>query len=368
MRRLSSWTVATLILIAAGLWVASGHWQRGQQKTEARPAAAPSTQQAETARAVRAVVSAAEMRPEIVRVLGRTEAKRKVELRAQIDGRAEALPVEKGAMVQAGETVTVLANEDRSARLQEAQALLRQREIEFEASRQLNQRGFRPEVQHAEAAAKLDAGRAIVKRMEVEVGHTVIKAPFRGVLEKRPVELGSFVKIGDAVATIVDLDPIKVVAYVAERDIARVVLGAPAQAAVPDGTTIDGTITFVAATADGPTRTFRVEMETPNPDRRLIEGLTVELRVPVGTAQAHRITPAWLSLADDGQVGVKTVAEGGTVRFMPIQILAQAEEGRIWVGGLPEKVTLISVGQEFVRDGQSVRAVIQDRVASGGAS
>ena len=69
-----------------------------------------------------------------------------------------------------------------------------------------------------------------------------------------------------------------------------------------------------------------------------------------------------MTLNDDGVVGVRTVDATDTVRFMPVDILADETKG-VWLGGLPERVRLIVVGQEFVIDGERVTTV-----SSGGVS
>jgi multidrug efflux system membrane fusion protein len=68
------------------------------------------------------------------------------------------------------------------------------------------------------------------------------------------------------------------------------------------------------------------------------------------------VSPAILALADDGTLGVKTVDEDGTVVFRPVTIVEDGPDG-VWLAGLPERVTFITVGQEFVTDGQKVIGV-----------
>jgi multidrug efflux system membrane fusion protein len=271
------------------------------------------------------------------------------------------LPVERGQMVRTGDIVARIATDDRTARLREAQALLKQRQIEFEATQQLASKGHRSETQLADAAAKLDSARAMVKRIEVEIAQTIINAPFEGVLDTRPVELGAYVQAGDAIGMIVDLDPLRIIGFVNEQHVARIRKSMPAEAQLGSGTTLRGTITMVSVVADARTRTFRIEVEVPNPDNRIVEGLTSELRIPLGETLAHSISPALLTLADDGTVGVKLVSADGTVSFARVIVLGNSGEGAVFVSGLPERATIIAVGQDYVGAGQRVRAVPMQR-------
>ena len=74
---------------------------------------------------------------------------------------------------------------------------------------------------------------------------------------------------------------------------------------------------------------------------------------------AHFVTPALLSLADDGSIGLKTVDERNRVRFRPVEIIEDTPDG-IWLGGLPREIRIITVGQEFVVAGQEVRTIAPD--------
>jgi multidrug efflux system membrane fusion protein len=95
-------------------------------------------------------------------------------------------------------------------------------------------------------------------------------------------------------------------------------------------------------------------VEVPNPDFSLRAGITSELMVPVGTRDAHRISPAALVLDDEGELGVRTVNAGDIVEFHQVEVISEGADG-IWITGLPDQVNLITVGQEVVFDGQVVQ-------------
>lgn len=351
----SSYWMALAVVAGATAWVASGQIAGGSNPPEAAKKPAPQAAEAQPA-AVRVVESVAEARSRRVVLRGRTEPNRQVVLKAETMGRVAAIEAERGRRVAEGQRIVELAEDDRPARLAEARALLAQRDVEFKASRTLVERGVRADNQHAVARAQLDAARAMVTRMEVEMRRTVVRAPFAGVLDERPVELGQYLKDGDTVATLVDLDPVIVVAHLTEADRARVRIGQSGRAKLATGQEIEASVRFLAANADPATRTFRVELEAANPDLAVIGGITAEVLLAVENVQAHRITPALLSLDEQGVIGIKTVETGDKVVFHPVRILEDGPDG-MWVAGLPDRIRLISVGQEFVRSGQTVRPV-----------
>ena len=90
-------------------------------------------------------------------------------------------------------------------------------------------------------------------------------------------------------------------------------------------------------------------------------GVSAQVTIPTGEATAHRVAPSIISLDESGQLGVKTVVDGQVV-FHPIRIV-KTEIDSVWVTGLEDEVTIITVGQGFVRDGEEVRAEPQDEEA-----
>lgn len=360
MRR--SWLLAILIAAVAAGWMLSGQLDGGEP--EPAVAEAPAAETAPGPQAVPVRVAQIQAEPMIDQLVlqGRTLADRKVDVRAETYGVVEVILAERGAVVEEGAVLVRLSTEDREASLAEARALLTQRQVEYDAASQLNQRGFRATTDLAQSQAALDAARAMVRVAELGMERITIAAPFGGVVNDRQVEIGDFVENGDVIATIVDLDPMRVVGQISERRLGQVELGTLATVRLLDGSTVEGMVSFVGTVADTVTRTFPVEVEIANPDRRIIEGVTAELELPIGRVMAHRVTPAILSLSDNGDLGVKAVDETNHVVFYPTVVLGNAEDG-VWLGGLPPMVTVITVGQEFVKAGNLVDPVQENQMA-----
>lgn len=356
---------ALLLAVAAVAWIGSGIMFPTSPPAQQRLVGAPTPQNTAPAPAVRVVSASA--RPYLAELVinGRTEATRRVTLRGQTEGRVASVVAGKGAALAQGDVILTLEIDDRQARMAEARATLALRQTEYNASETLAERGFRAETARSQAQAQLEAARAAVETLRLDIERTTLRAPFDGILNDRPVEVGDFVRMGDTVATIVDLDPMIAVGQVSERDVADLAIGQTGTMRLPQGDTVTGVIRFISAAADPATRTFRIELEVPNPDHAIRDGVTAELRLPRREIMAHLVSPAVLTLAEDGVLGVKVV-EDGTARFLPVRIVADAQDG-IWLAGLPPTVELIVVGHEFVLDGQKVTPVYED-VPSGLAS
>jgi multidrug efflux system membrane fusion protein len=289
-------------------------------------------------------------------VNGETAPARVVDLAAETDGRVEYIGVKRGANVDRNAMIVRLDERDRNARLAQAEATVRQREVEYEGRLKLKGQSYVSEAQLQEAIAQLESARAELKRAQLDLEYMTIRAPFDGALQERHVEVGDFVKSGDPIARFVDNRMIIVTANVSEFDAGYVQTGQSAQAQLATGETVHGTIRYVAPVADEATRTYTVELELDNGDGKLRAGGTAELRVPAEHVLAHRISPSLLTLDDAGNIGVKIINEEREVEFVVADVALSTNEG-VWVAGLPKHATIITVGQGFVVPGTLVNAV-----------
>lgn len=351
-KRHKSWAISASIAVAVALWLVSGQFGSDAAETEAveTPAVAANKN------AVRVRTQSAEEVMRTIIVNGKTAPARIVDLAAETDGRIEYIGAERGASLDRGQLILRLDERDRSARLAQAKATVRQREVEFDARERLKSESYVSEAQLKEAVALLEAARAELKRAELDLDYMKIRAPFDGALQARMVEVGDFVSRGDPIATYIDNRTIIVSANLSEFDARYVSVGDAAEARLATGETVRGHIRYVAPVADEATRTFTVELEVDNADGALRAGGTAELRIPAEAVLAHRVSPSLLTLDDAGNVGVKIVNGGGEVEFVVADIALSGGDG-VWLAGLPETATIITVGQGYVSSGTIVEAV-----------
>ena len=356
-KRFKSWLLPAGIVVAVTLWVASGTLGN----TEDEDTAANSTAPAPARSSVRVRTQSAEEVMRTIVVNGKTAPARIANISAETDGRVEYIGAERGANLERGDLLVRLDERDRSARLAQAEATVQQRVVEFEARERLKSESYVSEAQLQEAIALLEAARAELTRARLDLEYMSVRAPFSGALQSRAVEVGDFVRRGDPIASFVDNRTIIVSANLSEFDARLVDVDDLAEARLATGETVRGRIRYVAPVADEATRTFIVELEVPNEDGKLRAGGTAELFIPAEKVFAHRISPSLLTLDDAGNVGVKIVNDLGEVEFVVADIALSSNEG-VWLAGLPETTTIITVGQGYVADGAAVDVFPEDDV------
>jgi multidrug efflux system membrane fusion protein len=310
----ASRVTAVGLVAAAGLWIASGHFLPHES--------------AESRAAVRAGDVLAELR------------------------------VKRGTWVKKGEVIAILSDEAREAQVAQAQAAVTQKRTELDAKRALIMNGTLPRLQLVDLEAQLKSAEAALAASQAEADRSMVRAPWSGVVHDVAVEVGqaAFSFAGREIATLVALDPMLAVVEVAERKLAGIKVGDTADVRLVTGESASGKIRFVAKTASPTTRTYRVEIELPNPDGRIPDGITAEVSLPLAPVLATRVPRSALTFSSAGNLGVRAVRADETVEFVPVSVV-EDEQSFMWLAGLAEGSRVIVQGQDFVREGQKVDAV-----------
>ncbi|QJF50658.1 efflux RND transporter periplasmic adaptor subunit [Roseobacter ponti] len=338
---------------------------------------------------------------------GQTEAAREVDVKSETSARVISEPLRKGARVEEGEALcrldegnrgTALAQSkaqldeararvpEAQARVEQARAQLDEARINQNASARLSEGGFASTTRVAGADAAvasalasvesaraglqaaqsgIQSAQAAVASAETEIDRLVIRAPFSGLLEKDTAELGSLLQPGALCSTIIQLDPIKLVAFVPETEVSRIRVGAQAAARLVTGAGSAGTapltgqVTFLSRSADEQTRTFLVEIEVPNADLAIRDGQTAEILISADGARAHLLPQSALTLNDEGVLGLRTIDADALVEFHPVEIMRDTPEG-VWLTGLDDTADVIVLGQEYVIAGVTVAPTWQE--------
>ncbi|MCH8550668.1 MAG: efflux RND transporter periplasmic adaptor subunit [Natronospirillum sp.] len=288
-------------------------------------------------------------------VNGETRVNREVVVRAQVAGTIDQVAVSQGQLVSSGDLLVVIDEGDLPDQLISTRALESQREAELDGVRRLVDRGLQTASDLRAAQAQFEDAAATRRSLERQLERTRIHAPFGGVIEERLVEQGSFVSTGGEVVRILDYSPLKIRAQVSENRIGSLAVGNDAEVTLVTGDRFMGRISHIGSRARPETRTFTVDIEATEP-APAVAGVTAEIRFPLAPVRAHFVSPALLSLNEQGELALKHLSADDRVVASAVELVRSSTDG-IWVTGLPPSARVITVGQGFVTVGQQVEPV-----------
>ncbi|SMX24762.1 efflux RND transporter periplasmic adaptor subunit [Boseongicola aestuarii] len=342
----STWIAGVLVILIVG-WMGSGFVIPFAEEPQVIRRQEPQPV------AVAVKTSSAETVAQFYQAEGQALPDRDTALRAEISGDIAEVMVAKGQDVDAGQIIARFDPANNTADANRAAQELSRAQREFDNAEQLLERGVATADRVSQARAALAAAQAEVTEVEQDADALTITAPFAGRIEALDLDEGEFVSAGTDVGRLVDITPLTVAIQVPQQSLTLLGVGQPATVRFITGEERAGTVTFVGTSAASETRTFLAEIEVANDDGAIPAGISAEVIIPTGEAVAHFLTPSIVSLNTEGTLGIKTVNDDDVVVFFPIEVVKAQIDG-IWVTGLPDRVDIITVGQGFVNEGETV--------------
>jgi RND family efflux transporter MFP subunit len=314
---------------------------------------------------------------ESLEVTGNAQAVNQVKLIARVVGYLEKIHFQDGAFVKKDDLLFTIQQDQYKAQLQQAQAQLDAQKvsrdhasIEVNRYTELLKRHATSEVdvdhwvfQEKTAEANILAAEAQVAIAKLNLGYTEVKAPFDGQMGKHLVDSGNVVG-GDAqtvsLAEITQLDPIYVVANISLQQALQIRANlhhrqstleelhqTPVEVALADEADFShrGTVQYVAPQIDASTGTLYVRGILPNPDRALLPGEFVKVRLPMGKVlQSALLAPQIALQEDQGGRYLMVVGGDGVAQKRYVQVGAAVGELQIITSGL-DRNDRVAVGE-----------------------
>ncbi len=264
----------------------------------------------------------------------------------------------EGEPVQAGDPIVHLNADLLQARRERAAAQFQYDQREFERIQGLYERGSTSQTELDDAGTRRDVSKASLDEASRELERATIVAPIAGILNRLPMEVGEFPSPGDQVAEIVDLEKVKVVVDVPERDVPYLKIGdaAPIVARNTEQFELTGNITYINALAHEATRTTRIEITVPNPDHRLRSGQIVHARLTRRMLSNVIMIPLASVIPLENGKEVYIVRDGHAERREVELGFIRGRDVRV-TRGLEPGDLLIVAGHRQVGPGQSVAVI-----------
>jgi len=365
MKSKSSYLLAGAVALAVAGWMLSDDLfgkSDGSASRDSAPAVMTSTSTTPAATAENGssrtglLVSAVEVKNQpitrIIRASGVSTAKFEMTVSAKADGQIISLDAVEGNNVAAGDVLVRLDTGTLAEQISAAKANLEVAKRRLEVTERLAKENFSAPLEQAERAAAYAMARVNLRKLEEQLSDTVIVAPVSGLLETLHVEKGERVRRDTAIATILGLDILSVIVAVPQNEVGRIKLASKVKVQIAGNGSRNGEVSKIASKSNPATRTFDVTIDLLNQDRKLRAGMSVEAAIDGGSLQAFAMSPAHLSVAENGILTAKIVVDGKAVT-LPVEVVRAGAE-TVFVSGLPDEAILLTVGQGFVGEGAAV--------------
>jgi membrane fusion protein (multidrug efflux system) len=287
-----------------------------------------------------------------LRYTGNVAAAQQATIYSKVSGTLERVFVDMGAAVRLGQMLALIDTTELYQQYQQASATYQNAQLNFRRTKELFEQNLvaKQDLDNADAAAKI--ARANFETAGTRLGYARITAPFSGYITKRFLDPGALVATTNAsLFTLMDLDNLKIVINVREKDIPQVALGRRATITVdafPDKE-FAGVITRYSEAVDLPTRTMGVEIDIANREHILKPGMFANVTLDIGQRKGAITVPTVALLKDDKGYYLYTVVTD-TAHRVRTDIGTEQNNRTEILSTLDTSATIITTGQQFVRD------------------
>ncbi|UCD68970.1 MAG: efflux RND transporter periplasmic adaptor subunit [Betaproteobacteria bacterium] len=290
-----------------------------------------------------------------VTAVGSLLAEESVIIRPEIDGRIASLNFREGQSVKRGQRLLSLDSSEYEAQLAAVKAELRTEQQRHQRAKELHEQKFITKEALDVQAGAVDRLEARVKEAQVRVDKTVMRAPFSGIVGLREVSPGAYVKAGDDIVILENLDSIKVDFRIPEVYLAKVgreQLVTLRLDAFPDEE-FEGRVYAVHPVVDEETRTVLLRARVENRGFRLKPGMFARVALTMST-RPNAITVPEQALWPQGRDNFVYKVVDGKAMLTKVE-LGNRRPGEVEIKqGLVPGDVVVTEGQIKLRDGAPV--------------
>ncbi len=271
---------------------------------------------------------------------------------AKVTGTLERVYVDIGQEVRAGQLMAQIDTTELVQQYQQASATYQNAQVNYRRSKELSEQNLVAKQEADNAEATLKVAKANYETARTRLSYAYITAPFAGYVTRRFLDPGTVISQSNTTLfTLMDINQLKVIINVLEKDIPQITKGKQADITVDafPNKVFAGRVTRYAEAVDPATRTMATEIDIANPDHLLKPGMYANVALAL-EQHANAITVPTVALQKDDRGQFVYTAAGDSARRIDVRTgLEQGDYTEI-LSGLTDSTRVITTGQQFVRD------------------
>jgi membrane fusion protein (multidrug efflux system) len=288
--------------------------------------------------------------------VGTIDAINAIQVVSENDGKIVALPFKEGGAVDNGQLIAQLDDEQLRAERDRAQAVRDQRQVTFERIRAIVEQGAGSKQDLDDASAALKVAEADLALASARLSKTQISAPFAGIVGAKQVSIGEFIRSGQTITDLAQIDELKVTFSAPERFYPLLHKGASITVYSPAfaDRTLKGEINVIEPVVNQSTRSVSIVAHLRNPQRVFRPGMSANVTAVLNRRDSALVIPSEAVFAEGNQMLVFVINGDGSVARTPIQLGTRTAEMVEVLGGLSDGQQVVKAGHQKLFDGAKV--------------
>jgi RND family efflux transporter MFP subunit len=276
---------------------------------------------------------------------------------SKVTGNLDRVFVDMGTLAHRNQLLAVIDSTELYQQVQQTSATYINARLTYERTKKLLEQSLvaKQDLDNAEAAMKV--AQANYDNARTKLSYARITAPFRGYITKRYLDPGALVTTDNSTLfSLMDIDSVKVIVNVLEKDIPVIKLGKKAIVTVDafPGREYEGRISKTSQAVDLTTRTMAVEIDIANDDQTLKPGMFATVTFIIAQHPDAVTVPTYSLMKDNTGQYVFALSGENTAKKIHVQIGIEVGTQTEILSGLSGDETIITTGQQLLRDGSTV--------------
>jgi membrane fusion protein (multidrug efflux system) len=275
---------------------------------------------------------------------------------SEIDAAVVSLPFQEGSYIKSGELIAQLDDSQLSAEVLRAEALYDQSKANYNRIKAIVEQKAGTQQALDNAAADLKVAEANLNFAKARLNKAHIVAPFSGTIGARKVSIGTFLRTGDAITELANLNEVRVSFSAPERFLSQLKRGAEVTVSSPvyPGYEVKGKIIAIDPVIDAGTRTAQITARVQNPEQKFRSGMSANISVVLNERPSALTIPTEAVFANGDQTLVYIVNRDSTVAPAPVTLGLQLSDVVEVVSGLEEGTQIVTAGHQKLFPGAKV--------------
>lgn len=291
--------------------------------------------------------------------VGTIEAIEGVKIVSEIDASVVSLPFDEGSYIKKGDLIAKLDDSQLSAEVNRAEALYTQSQAAYKRVKSIVDQNAGAPQDLDDALANLQVAKANYELAKAREEKTRIVAPFSGIIGARKVSVGAFLRTGQVITQLANLNEIRVSFSAPERYLANLKRNAEVivSSSTFPGYELKGRIISIEPMLDSETRNVNVVARVKNPDRKFRPGMSANVSVILKEMPNALTIPNEAVFAQGNQSFVYLVKDDSTVAATPVSLGLQTADVTEVINGLKDGMLVIKAGHQKLFNGAKVMPI-----------
>ena len=287
-------------------------------------------------------------------------AEKEAEMLARVSGVVKSLSCEEGDQVAVGQVLLTIDNDEYRYRLAQAEANTADLRSRFQRLEEMKRRDLVPAEEFETLKNQLKAAEAEEGLARLTLSYTEVKAPFRGAVVSRLVDVGQNVSLGTPLFLLSDFDPLLARVHVPSKEFKKLKPDQPVELVLEsDQKELRGHIELVSPVIDPSSGTIKVTIEIPEYPDGVRPGDFAEVRIVTEVRDESVLVPKIALVADRGET-VVYVAADSTAERRVIDVGFEDDDNIEIVHGVSPGEPIVVKGQRSLKHGSPIKILEDD--------